>query len=168
LWHAYAHGFVINTLFPGTLRLISLADVVHATEAWIDLLDWDWLYRRYPRLVRALALVSCVVPWSPKVVARLGECARFGKWHVRPLGPSFGWSSALRAEVLWPGEWWFRMRYGISGLGAWGWYRCVGHPAAVVASAADVVVTGLSRLLRPNGAGSAPASSIHRLLDGRR
>lgn len=139
LWQAYAHGFAINTLRPGSLRLISLADIVHATEAWIDVLDWDRLHRRHPRLLRALTLVSCVVPWSQKVVARLGDCASFGKWAVHPLTPSLRWSAALRAEVLWPGEWWFRMRYGVSGLPRWLWYRSVGHPATFVASAARSV-----------------------------
>lgn len=150
LWHAYAHGFVINTLCPGTLRLISLADVVHGAEAWVDLIDWDRLRRRYPRLVRALAVVSCVVPWSPKVAARLGECSRFAKWPVRPIPVSLAWSSALRADVLWPGEWWFRMRYGVTGLHRWIWYRSVGHPAAVVRSAARSVMTRMSMRLGAN------------------
>ena len=155
LWHAYAHGFVINALWPGTLRLISLADVVHATETWIDLLEWDRLRRHYPRLVRALALVSCLVPWSSNVVARLGECAAFAEWDVRPLPVTLGWASALRADVLWPGEWWFRMRYGISGLPGWMWYRSVGHPATFVASAVHSSVIRFSKRIRPDTAPSA-------------
>ena len=150
LWHAYAHGFVINTLCPGSLRLISLADVVHGAEAWIDFLDWDRLRQRYPRLVRALSLVACLVPWSPKVAARLDECASFAEWPVRPVASSLAWSSALRADVLWPGEWWFRMRYGITGLPGWVWYRSVGHPATFVVSAARSIVTRFSKRMRPN------------------
>lgn len=150
LWHVYAHGFAINTLRPGLLRLISLADVVHATEAWADLIDWDRVRRRYPRVVPALALVSCLVPWSPTVTARLGECVRLARWPVRPIPSSSALTSALRAEVLWPAEWWFRMRYGISGSPAWVWYRSVGHPAACVASAARSVANQLSRRIRPN------------------
>jgi len=150
LWHAYAHGFVINTLCPGSLRLLSLADVVHGVEAWIDVLDWERLRRRYPRLVRGLTLVSCVVPWSQKVAARLGECASFAEWPVRPVASSLAWSSALRADVLWPGEWWFRMRYGINGLPGWVWYRSVGHPAVFMASAARSVMTRFSRRMHPN------------------
>jgi len=148
LWHAYAHGFVINTLCPGTLRLISLADVVHGAEAWVDLIDWDRLRRRYPRLVRALTVVSCLVPWSPSVAARLGECARSAQWPVRPIAVSLAWSSALRADVLWPGEWWFRMRYGITTLPHWLWYRSVGHPAAFVTSAARSARNRLSIRVR--------------------
>ena len=140
LWHAYAHGFAIHTLCPGWLRLISLADVVHATEAWVDLLDWNLLGRQYPRLVRALAVVSCVVPWSPRVLERLGGGASFAKWPMHPVAPTLGWLSKLRADVLWPGEWWFRMRYGIAGRPDWIWYRAVGHPAAVMGSAAHSVM----------------------------
>lgn len=150
LWHAYAHGFVINMLCPGTSRLISLADVVHGVEAWVDLIDWERLRQRYPRIVRALPVVSCLVPWSPHVTAHLGECARFAQWRVRPIAVSWEWSSALRADVLWPGEWWFRMRYGASGLHRWVWYRSVGHPAAFVASAARSIMTRLSARLRAN------------------
>ena len=149
LWHAYAHGFVINTLCPGWLRLISLADVVHGTEAWVDLLDWDRLRRQYPRLIRALTLVSCVVPWSPKVIARLGACASYAEWPVHPVEPSLGWSSKLRADVLWPGEWWFRMRYGVTSLPGWMWYRAVGHPSAFIASAAHSVVVRWSATHAP-------------------
>ncbi len=150
LWHAYAHGFAINTLCPG-LRLIALADLVHGAEAWVDLLDWDRLRRRHPRLVRALALVSCLVPWSPKVAAQLGECAVSAQWPVRPLASSsFAWSAALRSDVLWPDEWWFRMRYGVGGLTDWVWYRSVGHPAAFVAAAGRSIATRWSRHARPN------------------
>src|SRR5215203_2709513 len=53
LWHVYAHAFVINTLRPGAIRLLSVADLVHATEAWIDQINWDLLRRRYARLPRA-------------------------------------------------------------------------------------------------------------------
>jgi hypothetical protein len=150
LWHVYAHGFAVNTLRPGLLRLISLADVVHATEAWADLIDWDRVRARYPRLVPALSLVSCVVPWSHTVEAHLGDCVPLSKWPVDPVPSSSALTSALRADVLWPAEWWFRMRYGISGLPAWVWYRLAGHPAACVVSAARSVANQLSRRLRPN------------------
>ena len=153
LWHAYAHGFAINTLCPGWLRLISLADVVHATEAWIDVLDWDRIRRDYPRMMRALPLVSCVVPWSAKVVDRLGACAAYGEWPVNLVTPSLGWASKFRSDVLWPGEWWFRMRYGIDSLPAWLWYRSVGHPAAFAASAArSLVIKGAGTARDPERA----------------
>ena len=47
LWHVYAHAFVINTLRPGAIRLLSIADLVQATEAWIDEIDWPRLRRQY-------------------------------------------------------------------------------------------------------------------------
>ena len=67
LWHVYAHAFVINTLHPGAMRLLSVADLVHATEAWIDQIDWVRLRRQYARLPRALQVLHDLVPWSPHV-----------------------------------------------------------------------------------------------------
>ena len=67
LWHVYAHAFVINTLRPGAIRLLSVADLVHATEAWIDRIDWARLRRQYGRLLRALHVLHDLVPWSPHV-----------------------------------------------------------------------------------------------------
>ncbi len=32
-------------------------------------------------------------------------------------------------DVLWPPEWWFRMRYGITAWPRWMWFRVAGHPA---------------------------------------
>src|SRR4030095_9472511 len=54
LWHVYAHAFVINTLSPGAIRLLSVADLVHATEAWIDRIDWNLFARNHGRVSRAL------------------------------------------------------------------------------------------------------------------
>ena len=73
LWHVYAHAFVINTLHPGTIRLLSVADLVHATEAWIDRIDWAQLRRQYARLPRALHVLHDLVPWSPHVAEVLRE-----------------------------------------------------------------------------------------------
>ena len=73
LWHVYAHAFVINTLRPGAIRLLSVADLAHATEAWIDLIDWELLWRQYPRLPRALHVLNDLVPWSPHVAEVLRE-----------------------------------------------------------------------------------------------
>ena len=67
LWHVYAHAFVINTLRPGAIRLLSVADIVHTAEAWIDRIDWTLLRRQYGRLSRALHVLHDLVPWSPHV-----------------------------------------------------------------------------------------------------
>ena len=37
-------------------------------------------------------------------------------------------------DVLWPPEWWFRMRYGITTWPRWVWFRVVGHPARLALS----------------------------------
>ena len=47
LWHVYAHAFVILPLRPGAIRLLSVADLTHATEAWIDQIDWARLKAQY-------------------------------------------------------------------------------------------------------------------------
>ena len=67
--------------------------------------------------------------------------------------PSLGWASKFRSDVLWPGEWWFRMRYGIDSLPAWLWYRSIGHPAAFAASAArSLVIKGAGTARDPERA----------------
>jgi hypothetical protein len=123
LWHVYAHAFVIN-VFCREVRLISVADLMHATEAWLDLVDWDDITRRYPRMVRAL-------PFIHQLTRTPGS--------VRPIAAPFQWWGALHPDVIWPSEWWFGMRYGIRGPLDWMWYRCLGHPARLVAAGAAAV-----------------------------
>jgi hypothetical protein len=155
LWHVYAHAFVINTLCPG-IRLISIADLVHATEAWVDLLDWDALGRRYGRLVRALPLVHSLTPWSARVTETLGVRMSRPLLSVRSASSSLHWSGIASRDVLWPAEWWFRMRYGIDGPRRWMWYRGAGHPLRVGMAAAGSAARRISRRLR--------VSRPHRLL----
>jgi len=121
LWHVYAHAFVINVFCRG-IRLISVADLVHATDAWADVLDWHELGWRYRRMARAL-------PRAHQLTCR----------SVRPLDAPTEWWGALHRDVLWPPEWWFAMRYGIQGLSQWTWFRFIGHPAHLAAAAADAV-----------------------------
>ena len=145
LWHVYAHAFVINTLRPGAIRLLSVADLVHATEAWIDRIDWARLRRQYARLLRALHVLHDLVPWSPHVAEVLREQARRPATAVRayPIDSDPDWSAALIPDVLWPPEWWFRMRYGITTWPRWVWFRVVGHPARLAVSAGRAVMTRL-------------------------
>jgi hypothetical protein len=143
LWHVYMHAFAISVLCPWT-PLISLADLVHAVEAWVDRLDWDRLRRRYGRMVRALPLVHHVAPWSPHVaeVLRLDESPPIGGF--RPLASSLHWSGIASRDVLWPPEWWFRMRYGVDGRGRWLRYRALDHPMSVGLSALGTVSRRMS------------------------
>jgi hypothetical protein len=122
LWHIYAHAFLVNIIYPDS-RLISIADLVAATEAWADTLDWDRLRRVYPRLVRSLPLVGDLVPWSPRVQRRL-DAAR----HRAPRKPART-------------EWWVDLRYGNDGASRRLWNRLVTHPASVALAA-----THLARL----------------------
>jgi hypothetical protein len=147
LWHVYAHAFVINTLHPGAIRLLSVADLVHATEAWIDRIDWARLRRQYARLPRALHVLYDLVPWSPHVAEVLREQVERPATAVRvyPIDSDPHWSAALIPDVLWPPEWWFRMRYGITARPRWVWFRIVGHPAHLALSAGRAVMTRLPR-----------------------
>jgi hypothetical protein len=145
LWHVYAHAFVINTLRPGAIRLLSVADLVHTTEAWIDRIDWSRLRQRYARLLRALHVLHDLVPWSPHVAEVLREQVARPATTVRayPIDSDPEWSVGLIPDVLWPPEWWFRMRYGVTAWPRWVWFRVVGHPARLALSAGRAVMTRL-------------------------
>jgi hypothetical protein len=147
LWHVYAHAFVINTLRPGAIRLLSVADLVHATEAWIDLVDWPRLRREYGRLVRALHVLHDPVPWSPHAAEVLREQLERPPAAVRarPIDSDFDLSVAVIMDVLWLPEWWFRMRYGITAWPRWLWFRVVGHPARLALAAGRAAMTRLPR-----------------------
>ena len=145
LWHVYAHAFVVYTLRPGAVRLLSVADLAHAIEAWIDQIDWTRLSREHGRLVRALRVLDDLVPWSPRVAGVLGAQVPRPSAAVRPypIDSDPEWSVGLMPDVLWLPEWWFRMRYGITAWPRWIWYRAVGHPAHVALSAGRAVMTRL-------------------------
>lgn len=149
LWHVYAHAFVILTVRPGAMRLVSVADLVHATEAWIDQIDWVRLRQEYARLLRALHVVHDLVPWSPHVanVLRGQVTPPAGGVRVYPISDQY-WSLRLLPGVLWLPEWWFRMRYGVTSWPRWVWFRAVGHPAHLALPAGQTVMRRLSRLLR--------------------
>ena len=147
LWHVYAHAFVINTLRPGSIRLLSVADLAHATEAWIDQIDWVRLRRQYGgRLLGSLHVLHDLVPWSPRVAQVLREQMARPSTAVRayPIDSDPDWS-----PVFWPPEWWFRMRYGITTWPRWVWFRAVGHPARLALSAGRAITTRLPRWLGP-------------------
>ena len=147
LWHVYAHAFVINTLRPGAIRLLSVADLVHATETWIDRIDWAQLRREYGRLLRALHVLHDLVPWSPHVAEVLLEQVERPATAIRayPIDSDPDWSAALMPDVLWPPEWWFHMRYGITTWPRRVWFRVVGHPAHLALSAGRAVMRRLPR-----------------------
>jgi hypothetical protein len=134
LWHIYAHAFVVSVLRP-SVRLTSVADLVHAVTAWADVVDWERLRRTEPRLSAALPLLDVLTPWPPSVRSRLGRMPN-GSMTVDPIAPAFH-TMAVGADVLWPQDWWFRMRYGIDDPARWWWYRLAGHPFRVLLAMAD-------------------------------
>ncbi len=144
LWHAYAHAFLIHPLHFSAIRLLSVADLVHATEAWVDQIEWTRLRREYPRLLRALHVVHGLVPWAPHVAKVLREQVQHPMIFVRAcpidLEP---YRSVPIQVVIWPTEWRFRMRYGITSWPRWVWFRAVGHPALLALPAALAVTRRL-------------------------
>ena len=153
LWHVYAHAFVTLPLRPGAMRLLSIADLVHATEAWSDRIDWPRLRREYPRLLRALHVLDDLVPWSPHVAETLrGQMAPPATAvRARAIASDIYWSARLLPDALWPQEWWFRMRYGVTSWPRWVWYRAVGHPAHIAGPAARAVTRRALQLLGRTG-----------------
>jgi hypothetical protein len=144
LWHVYAHAFVINVFCRG-IRLISVADLMHVTEVWLDAIDWDDMNRRYRRLVRALPYVHHLAPWSRRVRDRFRSSGAGACAAVRPIGPPLEWWGALHHEVLWPPAWWFAMRYGVRGPVDWAWFRFIGHPARLAAASGSAMKRRLFR-----------------------
>jgi hypothetical protein len=146
LWHVYAHAFVLHPLHPGAIRLLSVADLVHATEAWIDRIDWTRLRREYGRLLRALQVLHDLVPWPPHVAEVLREHGGRPATFIRacPIDLDPYWSVPIPV-VLWPPEWRFRMRYGITAWPRWAWFRVVGHPAHIALPAGRAIMRRLPR-----------------------
>jgi hypothetical protein len=159
LWHVYAHSFVINTTRPGAIRLVSVADLVQAVEAWVDRIDWDLLRRRYGRMLRALWVLDDLVPWSPRVAQQLRELMRRRPTSVcpHPIDSDPRLTATVIRDVLWLPEWWFRMRYGVVHRDSWLWYRSVGHPACVAVSVGRGVLARLpgTRLIDGLGSGDS-------------
>jgi hypothetical protein len=86
--------------------------------------------------VRALPLVHHLTPWSAPVAKKLHVRTTRPVQGLRAMSSSLHWSGIARADVLWPPEWWFRMRYGVDSPWRWMWYRGAGHPLRVALTAA--------------------------------
>ena len=154
LWHLYAHAFAINVLRPD-IRLNSVADLVHAAEKWVGSLDWDRLRRHYGRLFRALPLLHHLTPLSPALLGKLHRAPPETRWAVKPpIVSPLRWTGALKRDVWWPDEWWFRVRYGVEKRRDWLWYRFAGHPARLLLASAG---TGRTRFTKRLGARSSRA-----------
>ena len=158
LWHVYAHAFVINTLHPGAMRL-RLARRSRARHRGMD---------RSDRLgsgsgddtAACCERCTCSTIWCRGRRTSRRCCAN--RWQrpvtavqAHPIDLDPDWSVGLIPVVLWPPEWWFRMRYGITAWLPWVWFRVVGHPARLALSAGQAVMTR-----RPRWAGPADRQPV--------
>ena len=148
LWHLYAHAFAINVLRP-EIRLISAADLVHAVEKWVDVAGLG-----SPAPGSRASRPRAAAPARPHAVVtgRVREAGSrpvgdgAGRW-LRPVVSPLRWTGALKRDVLWPAEWWFRMRYGVETRRDWLWYRFAGHPARLLLASAGTARTRFTKRL---------------------
>ena len=85
---------------------------------------------------------------SPRCFARTGEASGDrGPCLSNRVGYRCG--TYCYRMVLWPPEWWFRMRYGITAWPRWIWFRVVGHPVRLALSAPGPVIRRLRETVRP-------------------
>jgi hypothetical protein len=134
LWHVYAHAFAINVTRPA-IRLISVADLMILTEAWLDDIDWERVRRRYGRVWRALPCLHHLTPWSPRVLEKLRWDVSQMPRGVRNVAPRLTWCVDACRDVVWLPEWWLYARYGVRGPAHRAWCRTVEHPVRLMASA---------------------------------
>jgi hypothetical protein len=99
-------------------------------------------------LLGALSVLPGLVPWSEstEAVLRSAGARTSAAIAARPMDDDIVFSPALVPGILWPPDWWFRMRYGVSGLRSWVWYRTGGHPIRVALSATRAVAARIDRL----------------------
>jgi len=142
LWHVYAHAFATPLTYE-PLRLVWAADLVSLVEAWVDVMDWDTVQRRYRRAFNALPMLHHLTPWSDGVLERLsldvprvpgGTGQVFQGWPRFSLAAQRekGYWGILR-DSFYPPEWWLRMHYGVGSNPAslW-WMRLVRHPLHIL------------------------------------
>ena len=134
LWHVYAHAFAINITRPA-IRLISVADLVTLTEAWVEEIDWELVRRRYGPVWHGLPFLHHLTPWSPRVLEKLQWDVSRTPDGVRPIAPRLLLSVGACRDVMWPPEWWLGVRYGIRRGPHRVWCRLVAHPIRLMAAA---------------------------------
>ena len=136
LWHIYQHA--IN----GSLRLVSLADLVSASEYFAEQIDWGMVRRSYPALLRALALIHAHSPLDDRLLQCAGIDATARQiplgagpqgWPSRSLaeGRAMGLGRYLRATFQ-PSDWWLSLYYGIKNGRTIPLYRWVIHPFEIL------------------------------------
>lgn len=137
LYHLYQHGFHAPLTFE-PYKLISVADIVSLVEQQVHTLDWDFLGKQYPQVVKTLPLFHYLTPWSSTVLQKLPlllPCSA-----KKSGAPYQGWPRVSMAkkrttthlqllrETLLPGRWWLMLYYNPDGVFALIFCRLVQHP----------------------------------------
>ena len=152
LWHVYAHAFAIDVTEPG-----DAPDFGRRSDSRRQTLGPGHRLGSprggLPASVARAGRTGCPDTMVERRAATASVVRRTSLDGVGPLDPHHSWRQAFRKEVLWPTDWWFRIRYGVDGPAAWLWYRTAGHPLRLALAAAD----GIARRVRPH---PAPAHDL--------
>jgi hypothetical protein len=129
LWHIYRHAFCLPIGIE-PLRLIWVADLVSAVEAWLEVVDWERVRRHRRALWEVLPLLHQFSPWPERVLTRLKlpveHGPRYTGWPRFEFAPH-EWRQipgAVRDSVF-PPAWWLRAHYG-TGSSLAGYWRAWG------------------------------------------
>ncbi len=123
LWHVFEHGFHMPLTYEA-FKLISMADLFTIVEKQFEVIDWDKMKSKHPRILAALPLFHHLTPWPENVLAarswrtppvRAGAGKAFQGWpHLRLAEQRDKKLLTLLKDTFLPPEWWTRLYYGVS------------------------------------------------------
>lgn len=133
LWHLCRH---LSGLWH-PYRLIWVADIVGYAEALVEEIDWSYIRKVHPFVLRTLSLLHDVTPLPEAVLHRSGVsvarirhdvCREYEGWPRSTALTWDGWLPRLGfvRHTIRPPDWWLRLNYGIGTrpMGRWvGSYR---------------------------------------------
>lgn len=141
LWHL-CHHLAYHTNVWKPVRLIWVADIVGLAEKFAAEIDWAYVAKACPLVLRTLSLLHFVAPLSPALLqqARLkpgpppaGVGLDFQGWPRSAIAQqrAKGYRGILRDSFA-PPEWWLRLHYGLGSASPLFWYRWVRHPLHIL------------------------------------
>lgn len=104
-------------------RIISMADLISLSEQFVEEIDWQLIFKKYPALIGSLSVFHSLNPLSEALVRKLS--IRSGR-VPRNVGVDFcGWPRLYFRQwrnvgllqfiknTVFPSEWWLRLYYGV-------------------------------------------------------